>query len=214
CRRQVLCPLSAVLLFPRAGAQGLIGRYWLDSWNLTGKFTLLPALPCQFALRTSRTVTPLSEPGGGCRSAGHSLRPSPSFCLRRSRTFSGGNCCRSAPGAARGSSSPAAARAGRASSRFQGCRGALTSSRDPRSFRSSATASTQRYLYLSPFSRGLSAGEGTGRMLRRATYLLPGGAYLLRARKRLYTLTPVRPRLREKPAVIGGLVKPTTRTQA
>jgi len=73
---------------------------------------------------------------------------------------------------------------------------------------------TQRYLYLSPFRRGLSAGEGTGRMLRRATYPLPAGAYLLKARKRLYTLTPVRPRLREKPAVIGGLVKPTTRTQA
>ena len=73
---------------------------------------------------------------------------------------------------------------------------------------------TQRYLYLSPFSRGLSAGEGTGRMLRRATYPLPAGAYLLKARKRLYTLTPVRPRLREKPAVIGGLVKPTTRIQA
>ena len=51
-------------------------------------------------------------------------------------------------------------------------------------------------------------------MLRRATYPLPAGAYLLKARKRLYTLTPVRPRLREKPAVIGGLVKPTTRTQA
>jgi hypothetical protein len=46
------------------------------------------------------------------------------------------------------------------------------------------------------------------------TYPLPAGAYLLRARKRLYTLTPVRPRLREKTAVIGALVKPTTRNQA
>jgi len=73
----------------------------------------------------------------------------------------------------------------------------------------------QRYLYLSPWSRGLSTGEGTGRMLRAGlTYPLPGGAYLLKARKRVYTLTPVRPRLREKPAVIGGLVKPTTRSRA
>jgi SAM-dependent methyltransferase len=73
----------------------------------------------------------------------------------------------------------------------------------------------QRYLYLSPWSRGLSTGEGTGRMLRAGlTYPLPAGAYLLRARKRVYTLTPVRPRLREKPAVIGGLVKPTTRSRA
>ncbi len=74
---------------------------------------------------------------------------------------------------------------------------------------------TQRYLYLSPWSRGLSAGEGTGRMLRPGlTYPLPAGAYLLKARKRVYTLTPIRPRVREKPAVIGGLVKPTTRAQA
>jgi SAM-dependent methyltransferase len=73
----------------------------------------------------------------------------------------------------------------------------------------------QRYLYLSPWSRGLSTGEGTGRMLRAGlTYPLPAGAYLLKARKRVYTLTPVRPRLREKPAVIGGLVKPTTRSRA
>lgn len=73
----------------------------------------------------------------------------------------------------------------------------------------------QRYLYLGPWSRGLAAGEGTGRILRAGLiYPLPAGAYLLKARKRIYTLTPVRSRLREKPAVIGGLVKPTTRSQA
>lgn len=71
----------------------------------------------------------------------------------------------------------------------------------------------QRYLYLGPWSRGLAAGEGTGRILRAGlTYPLPGGAYLLKARKRIYTLTPIRPRMREKAAVIGGLVKPTTRS--
>jgi SAM-dependent methyltransferase len=70
----------------------------------------------------------------------------------------------------------------------------------------------QRYLYLGPWSRGLASGEGTGRMLRAGlTYPLPAGAYLLKARKRVYTVTPIRPRLREKAAVIGGLVKPTTR---
>lgn len=72
----------------------------------------------------------------------------------------------------------------------------------------------QRYLYLGPWSRGLASGEGTGRMLRPGlTYPLPAGAYLLKARKRVYTVTPVRPRLREKSAAIGGLVKPTTRAQ-
>ena len=73
----------------------------------------------------------------------------------------------------------------------------------------------RRYLYSSPWSRGLSQGESTGRMLRPGlTYPLPAGAYLLKARKRMYTLTPIRPRFREKPAVIGGLVKPTTRSRA
>jgi SAM-dependent methyltransferase len=74
---------------------------------------------------------------------------------------------------------------------------------------------TQRYLYCSPWSRGLAAGQGTARMLRRGlTHPLPASAYLLKARKRVYTLTPVRPRIREKPAVLGTLVKPTTPSQA
>jgi SAM-dependent methyltransferase len=76
-------------------------------------------------------------------------------------------------------------------------------------------AATRRYLYLGPWGGGVTTHEGTGRTLRRGlTYPLPAGAFLLKARKRVYTLTPVRPRFREKPAVIGGLVKPTTRSQA
>jgi len=38
------------------------------------------------------------------------------------------------------------------------------------------------------------------------------GVYLLRARKRVYTMTPIRPRVRERSAVIGSLVKPTSRS--
>jgi SAM-dependent methyltransferase len=73
----------------------------------------------------------------------------------------------------------------------------------------------QRYLYLNPWGRGLSARAGTAKVLRAGlTYPLPAGAFLLKARKRVYTLTPVRLRFREKPAVIGGLVKPTTRSPA
>ena len=69
-----------------------------------------------------------------------------------------------------------------------------------------------RYLYLGPWSR-VSPGDGTARLLRPGlTYPLPAGADLLKARKRVNTLTPVRPRLRERPAVLGGLVKPTTRS--
>jgi hypothetical protein len=72
----------------------------------------------------------------------------------------------------------------------------------------------RRYLYVSPWSRGLARGAAALRMLRAGLYPLPAGAYLLKARKRVYTMTPVRPRLREKAAVIGGLVKPTTRSRA
>jgi len=41
------------------------------------------------------------------------------------------------------------------------------------------------------------------------------GAYLIRARKRLYTPTPIRPRLgRSRPQVVGALVEPTTRNRS
>ncbi len=71
----------------------------------------------------------------------------------------------------------------------------------------------RRYLYCSPWSSGGSNGHDNGRILRRGLINpLPAGAYLLKARKRVYALTPpIRPRLRERPAVIPGLVKPTTR---
>jgi hypothetical protein len=39
---------------------------------------------------------------------------------------------------------------------------------------------------------------------------LPGGAYLLKARKRLHALTPLRPRLRERRRVLGGLTEPSS----
>ena len=66
----------------------------------------------------------------------------------------------------------------------------------------------RRYLYRSPWAGGLAAGEGADRLLRRGlTFPLPAGAYLLKARKQVYTLTPMRPRLRK--AMLGGLVKPT-----
>jgi len=70
----------------------------------------------------------------------------------------------------------------------------------------------RRYLYASPWSHP-SAGEAGGKILRpRFCESAAPGAYLLKARKRVYTLTPVRPRFREKTPVIGRLVKPTTRS--
>jgi SAM-dependent methyltransferase len=71
----------------------------------------------------------------------------------------------------------------------------------------------QHYLFRSPWSGGLGVGDAPSRLLRRGlTHPLPASAYLLKARKRIYTLTPIRPRFRERPAVLGGLVKPTTRS--
>jgi SAM-dependent methyltransferase len=70
----------------------------------------------------------------------------------------------------------------------------------------------RRYLYASPWSHP-SESEAGGKILRRGLVNpLPPGAYLLKARKRVYTLTPVRTRFREKTPVIGRLVKPTTRS--
>lgn len=71
------------------------------------------------------------------------------------------------------------------------------------------------YLYCNPWRGVRDSEESNSRLLRRGLLNpLPAGAYLLKARKRVYTLTPVRPRFKEKPAVLGGLVKPTTRQQS
>lgn len=70
----------------------------------------------------------------------------------------------------------------------------------------------RHYLYASPWSRP-AASEAAGTALRRGLVNpMPAGAYLLKARKRVYTLTPVRLRFREKARVIGSLVKPTSRS--
>ncbi len=74
---------------------------------------------------------------------------------------------------------------------------------------------TRPYLYVQPWGRGPAPAEGPERLLRRAWFNpLPAGAWMLKVRKRLYTLTPtLKPRFRDKPAVVAGrLVKPTTRS--
>jgi SAM-dependent methyltransferase len=65
------------------------------------------------------------------------------------------------------------------------------------------------YLYRLP--RQPSAGlEGAilSILRRRWFYPWPASAYVIKARKRVYTLTPIRPRLRERQRVLGGLVEP------
>jgi len=73
------------------------------------------------------------------------------------------------------------------------------------------------YLHCTPWgSRAVeTATSEPSPLLHRSWFNpLPAGAWLMKARKRIRTLTPVRLRLREKQAaVLGQLVKPTTRQQ-
>jgi SAM-dependent methyltransferase len=72
----------------------------------------------------------------------------------------------------------------------------------------------RRYLFTLPWG---AVVPPSGSFLERSgEYLWPlfSGGYLLKARKRIYTLTPVRPRWRRRPAVVGGLIEPTTRQKS
>ena len=71
----------------------------------------------------------------------------------------------------------------------------------------------ERYLYRSPWHRGSVDGTGVDSVLRRGLFnIFPPGAWSLKARKRVYTLTPIRPRFREKSPVISPHAVPTART--
>jgi SAM-dependent methyltransferase len=71
----------------------------------------------------------------------------------------------------------------------------------------------QRYGHELPFNR--TAGRD-GRLAALGARFWPrfSAAYLLVARKRVYTFTPARPVRSRKRAVVGGLVEPMTRTSA
>jgi SAM-dependent methyltransferase len=69
----------------------------------------------------------------------------------------------------------------------------------------------KRYLFTLPFGR---AAPGTQRFLEtigERAWPLFAGAYLLKARKRVYAVTPIRLRWRARTGVMGGLVEPTAR---
>lgn len=70
----------------------------------------------------------------------------------------------------------------------------------------------ERYLYAPPIA-SLRAGKARGLIERsgRRAWRRFSGAYLLQARKRVHSMTPIRLRQRLRTAVIGGLVEPAAR---
>jgi SAM-dependent methyltransferase len=73
---------------------------------------------------------------------------------------------------------------------------------------------SRRYLFTLPW--GAPQPTSQSFMERTGEILWPmfAGGYLIKARKRVYTLTPIRPRWRLRPKVVGGLIEPTTRTRS
>jgi SAM-dependent methyltransferase len=69
----------------------------------------------------------------------------------------------------------------------------------------------RRYLFTLPW--GSRAPSSNSFLERAGQTLWPvfAGGYLVKARKRQFTLTPIRPRWRLRPQVVGGLIEPTTR---
>jgi SAM-dependent methyltransferase len=70
----------------------------------------------------------------------------------------------------------------------------------------------ERYLYAPPLA-SLATARARGFLERAGRRAWPrfSGAYLLHARKRVYSMTPVRLRQRMRTAVIGGLAEPAAR---
>jgi len=74
---------------------------------------------------------------------------------------------------------------------------------------------TRNYLFTPPWGSSAPQAGVPSALLRRGWLKpWPAGAYLIKARKRVYTLTPIRPKVRERAQAIGGLAKPTTPRQS
>jgi SAM-dependent methyltransferase len=68
----------------------------------------------------------------------------------------------------------------------------------------------RRYLYRWPRETRDSVESAIPSILYRGwCYPWPSAAYVIKARKRVYTLTPIRPRLRERRRVFDGLAEPS-----
>ncbi len=68
----------------------------------------------------------------------------------------------------------------------------------------------RRYLFTWPWGGAVPRSQRLLEAVGNHAWPLLAGAYMLNARKRVYTLTPIRPRWRIR-RVVGGLIEPTTR---
>jgi SAM-dependent methyltransferase len=73
----------------------------------------------------------------------------------------------------------------------------------------------RRYLFVPPWQQRFSARSRDWLESRGPRFASPlAGAYLVKARKRVRALTPIRPAWQRAPAVVGGLAEPTSRNAA
>jgi hypothetical protein len=72
----------------------------------------------------------------------------------------------------------------------------------------------QRYLFSLPWGSSARSPQNFFERSGKQLWPLFAGGYSIKARKRVYTLTPIRPRWRRlRPKVVGGLIEPTTRSR-
>jgi SAM-dependent methyltransferase len=69
----------------------------------------------------------------------------------------------------------------------------------------------RRYLFSWPWGGAAPRAQHFLESVGAKLWPLFAGAYLLRARKRVYTMTPITPRWRIRKRVVGGLIEPATR---
>jgi len=69
----------------------------------------------------------------------------------------------------------------------------------------------RRYLFTLPFGKAAPGAQHFFETAGAHAWPLFAGAYLLKARKRVYTMTPIRWRWRARTGVMGGLVEPAAR---
>jgi len=71
----------------------------------------------------------------------------------------------------------------------------------------------RRYLFSMPFGKAASGAQHFFETAGAHAWPLLAGAYMLKARKRVYTMTPIRLRWRSRTGVVGGLVEPAARRE-